>query len=261
MRTESFHSDDLARFLHRRKMATMPDLKRALGTEVDVTVFRKLKPLAYRTSYSHRGRYYTLDELAHFDEHGLWCCGEVWFSRYGTLLSTVESFVHRSHAGYFTEELDPLLHVQTKEPLRQLVRQARLARQTVGGLYLYLSIDPALRQHQLLGRQQRQGEPRLARTLAGRQAVPDELKAALVLFFSLLDEKQRRLYAGLQSLEFGYGGDRRVAEFLSLDPHTVAQGRRELRARDFEVERVRKAGGGRKRVEKKPPKSSPTSNT
>jgi len=238
----------------------MPDLKRALGTQVDVTVFRKLKPLAYRTSYSHRGSYYTLDELAPFDEHGLWGCRGVWFSRYGTLLATAESFVNRSEAGYFTQELDRLLHVPTKEPLRQLVRQARLARQELGRGYLYLAIDPARRQRQLHARQRRQTEPRLARSLAARAAVPDEVKAALVLFLSVLDEKQRRLYAGLQSLEFGRGGDRPVAEFLGLDPHTVARGRRQLLARDFEVEGVRKAGGGRKRVEKKPPKSSPSSN-
>ena len=55
MRTESFHADALAKVLRRCKIATMPELKRALGTEVDVTVFRKLKQLAYRTSYSHRG--------------------------------------------------------------------------------------------------------------------------------------------------------------------------------------------------------------
>jgi hypothetical protein len=67
MRTESFHADDLAKALRRSKIATMPELKTALGTEVDVTVFRKLKQLAYRTSYSHRGSYYTLDETAQFD--------------------------------------------------------------------------------------------------------------------------------------------------------------------------------------------------
>ena len=60
MRTESFHADDLLQALRRSKIATMPELKKALGTEVDVTVFRKLKQLAYRTSYSHRGSYYTL---------------------------------------------------------------------------------------------------------------------------------------------------------------------------------------------------------
>jgi len=39
-------------------------LKQALGTEADATVFRKLAELSYRTSYSHRGRFYTLDEIA-----------------------------------------------------------------------------------------------------------------------------------------------------------------------------------------------------
>ena len=35
-----------------------------------------------------------------------------------------------------------------------------------------------------------------------------ELQAAIILFFSVLDEKQRRLYAGLESQKFGHGGDR-----------------------------------------------------
>ena len=61
MRTESFHADDLAQALRRSKIATMADLKKALGTAVEVTVFRKLKQLAYRTSYSHRDSYYALD--------------------------------------------------------------------------------------------------------------------------------------------------------------------------------------------------------
>ena len=41
-----------------------------------------------------------------------------------------------------------------------------------------------------------QAEPHLASSWANREGVPDELKAAIVLFFSMLDEKQRRLYAG-----------------------------------------------------------------
>jgi hypothetical protein len=85
MRTESFHAEDLAKALRHHKIATMPELKRALGAEVDVTVFRKLKQLAYRTSYSHRGSYYTLDKTAHFDQNGLWSFQSVWFSRQGTL--------------------------------------------------------------------------------------------------------------------------------------------------------------------------------
>ena len=83
---------------------------------------------------------------------------------------------------------------------------------------------------------------------------PDEMKAAIILFYSLLDEQQRRLYAGLESLKLGRGGDRQLADFLDLDPHTVARGRQQLLAQDVAVDRARKAGAGRKLVDKKRPK-------
>jgi hypothetical protein len=259
MRTESFHADELAKALRRSKIATMPELKKALGTEVDVTVFRKLKQLAYRTSYSHRGAYYALDETARFDENGLWSFQLVWFSRWGTLLDTAEAYVENSTAGCFVEELDNLLHTGTKEPLLRLVQQERVRRQPVGGLFLYCSSKAVLRERQLLARRLLQADPQLAGSSIAADEVPDEMKAAIVLFFSMLDEKQRRLYAGLESLKLGYGGDQRIAEFIGMDPHTVAKGRRELIEHDFGVDRIRKAGGGRKPVEKKRPKSSPES--
>ena len=90
MRPLSFRPDALRTLLRRNKIATLDDLKLALGTSVDVTVFRKLKLLDYLTSYSHRGRYYSLSEIARFDDHGLWSEAEVWFSRFGTLLGSTE---------------------------------------------------------------------------------------------------------------------------------------------------------------------------
>ena len=146
----------------------MPELKRALGTEVDVTVFRKLKQLAYRTSYSHRGSYYTLDETEHFDRNGLWSFQSVWFSRQGTLLDTAQAFVENSSAGYFAGELDHVLHVGTKESLLRLVQHERVAREPVEGLYLYCSMNPVLRQRQLLARHGLQAEPNLAHQLGQR---------------------------------------------------------------------------------------------
>ena len=64
-----------------------------------------------------------------------------------------------------------------------------------------------------------------------------ELNAAIVLFYSMLDEKQRRLYTGLESLKLGHGGDRLLADLLGVDPHTVARGRRELMTGQFDAER------------------------
>jgi hypothetical protein len=86
--------------------------------------------------------------------------------------------------------------------------------------------------------------------------VPDELKAAIIIFFSLLDEQQKRLYAGLESLKLGYGGDIKMAELLGLDVGTIARGRKQLIEADVEIERVRKAGGGRQVLEKKHQRSS-----
>jgi hypothetical protein len=86
--------------------------------------------------------------------------------------------------------------------------------------------------------------------------IPDELRAAIVLFFSLLDEQQRRLYAGLEALKTGRGGDTLIAELLGLDVSTVAKGRRQLLSEDIEIDRSRKIGGGRKPSEKKRRRSS-----
>ncbi len=253
MRPLSFRPDALRTLLLRNKIATLDELKLALGTSVDVTVFRKLKPLDYLTSYSHRGRYYSLSEIARFDDHGLWSQAEAWFSRFGTLLATAEGFVYRSPRGYFADELAPLLHVEVQDALHQLTQQGRVSRQIVAGRYLCTATDPAVQRRQLVARRTVEFLPTVVDPSV-LEVSPEEVKAAILLFYSLLDEQQRRLYAGLESLKLGRGGDRQLAGFLDLDPHTVARGRYQLLSQDVEVDRARKAGAGRKRVEKKRPK-------
>jgi hypothetical protein len=253
MRPISFRSEELHALLLRNRIATLDELKQALGTPVSVTVFRKLKPLDYLTSYSHRGRYYTLREIARFDDNGLWSQAEVWFSRFGTLLATAERFVERSPRGYFVDELASILHVQVQDALHQLSQQGRVSRQIISSRYLYTATDPTVQRRQLLAHRTVEFLP-TGVDVSVLQVSPQEVKAAILLFYSLLDEQQRRLYAGLESLKLGRGGDRQLADFLDLDPHTVARGRQLLLAQDVEVDRVRKTGGGRKRVEKKRPK-------
>ena len=251
MRTPRYTTKDLIELLERRNIATMEDMKAALGTQANITVLRKLKELSYRTSYSHRGRYYTLDDIAAFDELGLWCYESACFSIHGTLLATAEAFVEDAEAGCYPNELELLLHVGVQDALRKLVRDERLVREKVSGKYLYCSQKPGKRGRQLENRRIWLVEPGPGEPLPDAEFMHDELKAAIVLFFSLLDEKQRRIYAGLESLKAGHGGDRRIADLLGLDVGTVARGRRQLISGDFEVERTRRPGGGRKPVEKK----------
>lgn len=226
----------------RLQALTMPEMKQALGTAADRTVFRKLSQLSYRSSYSHRGGFYTLDSLVRFDHDALWGCRGAWFSRQGTLLATVQHWVCEAPAGYFAHELDARLHVSVKDALRQLVHEGRLGRQPVGPLYWYTAADRKRRQEQWACRQAQ---------VQARDPQAEQLRAAIALFYSLLDEQQRRLYAGLESFKRGHGGDRQLAQWLGLDAETVARGRRELLAGEVEPERIRRVGGGRPRAEKK----------
>ena len=63
MRPATFDPSALRQHLRRHKIADLTELKRALGTDTSLTVFRKLKHLDYPASYTHRGRCYTLTKI------------------------------------------------------------------------------------------------------------------------------------------------------------------------------------------------------
>ncbi|MCM3905953.1 MAG: hypothetical protein ND866_30080, partial [Pyrinomonadaceae bacterium] len=176
--------------------------------------------------------------------------------RFGTLIDTAEQFVTRSDRGCLASELAGELQVPVKEPLLKLVNVRRLVRNEVTGHYVYFATDRTKRTEQVHLRHSpvtAESVPFMRDPLA---QTSHETRAAIVLFFSTLDERQRRLYAGLESLRLGHGGDRRIAELTGLDVHTIAKGRSELLERDVQVERIRRPGAGRPRLEKKPRKSS-----
>jgi len=245
MRTTKIDSQAVRKLLKRQSVATFAELKVVLGTTAPMTVFRKLRELGYKTSYSHGGRYYTLDEIARFDAIGLWEHQSIYFSRFGTLLATLAHLVERSEDGYFAHELTELVHVETKTALLKLYNQDRLSRERLSGLYLYCSPDPSARDRQVEARQSWNVVDSTRAIVTGTDWVSDEIKAAIVLFVSILDEKERRLFAGLESLQFGRGGDTWIADLLGLDSHTVAKGRRQLLEREILMERIRAPGAGR----------------
>ena len=212
MRPIRFSSERLEAFFQDATVATLPQLKAALGTTVDLTVFRKLSALPYRTSYSHRGAYYTLDPLAQYDD------GAVVLPRH-LLFPPRHAAGHGGHAG------DPRPRQDTspmnwkrwcmwrpKTPCGSWRNRAgSIAESGKAAIF----IVPASA-----------GGGRSSGPRGKRSSSPeDDLQAAMVLFYSLLDEQQRRLYAGLESLEWGHGGDQRMAQLFGLDVDTVARGR------------------------------------
>jgi hypothetical protein len=256
MNTTKYHLQALKQFFDRHKIATLDQLREALGNPARCTVFRKLNDLQYLSSYSHRGKYYTLKSIARFSEQGLWSFRSVWFSHFGNLLQTCQAFVHHSDTGYSAGELRDLLEVKTKHALTKLVRDGRLARDTFDSVYVYLSAQKDVANRQIKARKAFLQQSAASLIVANPDLATDEAKALLVLFCSMLNEKQRRWYAGLESLKLGYGGDAHIASILGMDPHTVAKGRRELMDADLTAtDRLRAPGAGRPSQEKKRRKS------
>ncbi|MGH9320527.1 MAG: hypothetical protein ACRD3V_11670 [Vicinamibacteria bacterium] len=241
-------------YLRRHRIADLPALKEALGTSADLTGFRKLQSLGHLSSYTHRGRFYTLREIARFDDDGLWSHEAVWFSRHGTLVNTLAAWITRSSQGWFADELADRLHVDVQDPLHDLVRQGRLRRVEIGGRFLYTAAD---------ARSSKRSDPSPAHgagSSAGSRCdrtrrVP---RGSQSRHSVVLQPARRTPTPPLRRLGIDQIGLRRRyrATFLHLDPHTVARGRQQLLDHDIAPERIRRVGGGRLPVEKKRPTSS-----
>ena len=69
--------------------------------------------------------------------------------------------------------------------------------------------------------------------------------------YNRLNEKDRRQYAGLESIRFGWGGISKVHSILGLNRSSIALGRKEILNvevfEEIELSKQRRKGGGRKK--------------
>ncbi len=78
---------------------------------------------------------------------------------------------------------------------------------------------------------------------------PRDVEQTMRSFYRSLRENDRRRYAAVEAAKLGHGGIEYIAEVLGIDPKTIRHGRRDLDDLPERPEpRVRKAGGGRKRL-------------
>jgi len=247
MRTVTYSTEALQEAFAEHTVLTLPMVAKALGTSCRMTWFRKLKELDYRASYTHRGKYYALNEVARYDENGLWCSDDIRFSVHGTLSNTITQMIRKSGDGRFAQEIRAVVKIPVQQPLATLTQKKVLKRDHFGAQYLYLW--PGMAGEQRRRRRSHSG------VYASDMAVSDEawenLCVAMQTLMSVLNDKQRRLYLGLESIRLGSGGDNRIAAIAGADPKTVAKGRLELLSRGVSVEQVRKTGAGRPPLKKK----------
>lgn len=117
------------------------------------TILRRLADQGYFSSYNYAGKFLTIEEVAEFDDRGLWLWKAARFSRHGTLKNTVEHFVQRSGGGMTHQELAGLLGVRVQNTVLDLVREGRICREQLGPTFVYLSGRAAQRREQVRRRE------------------------------------------------------------------------------------------------------------
>jgi len=131
-------TSQLTRVFRRKRVMDMRSIEDALDGRSRRSIFRDLSTIGYLASYTHTGRYYTLDPIPEFDEHGLWFFQGVGFSKKGTLKRTVVDLVHGAEAGRRHDELELIVRIRVHNTLLILVRDMAISRERVEGAYLYV---------------------------------------------------------------------------------------------------------------------------
>lgn len=154
MPNDSPYKAALQKLFRTRPVARLDDLRQALKRQSRTTILHALRAVGYLTSYSHAGRYYTLERIPQFDPKGLWRYRQIGFSSRGTLRATLIHLVETSPAGQTHTELQDLLHLRVHDTLRLLVRARELKRKPFQDTYVYLSTKPRRASQQWAQRQQ-----------------------------------------------------------------------------------------------------------
>lgn len=242
---------EIEKFIKKEKVVTLDQIKAEVKSGVTMTIMRKLKSLGYLTSYSDRGKYYTLIYIPKFSDLGLWSFNDsIHFSKYNTLVDTCYYFINESISGQSIRELESLLKVTVRLAVGNLYKEQKVFRASFNGELVFFSIDNKIRKAQMALRNSAVDSLVFSNESLTSTLITNELKAAVILFYSSLNEQQRRLYAGLESIKYGHGGDKVIAELLQIHPETVSKGRHQLVEANLDLERIRKPGGGRHEVKK-----------
>jgi len=142
-------TNTLRAIFEKNKVLNMNEICKALQVTSRSTGFRYLRDLNHLTSYTHNGKYYTLPEIAQFDEEGFWRFGDIGFSSHGTLINTLVHVIMTSESGKTNSELEKHFKIRVQNSLQMLLKPNRIAMAKPAKSILYISPDPTIGNQQI----------------------------------------------------------------------------------------------------------------
>ena len=162
----------VTRSFKKQKIVTIGQLAGWLSCSV-VTARRRLKAWRAYTSYNRNGRYYTLPEIAQFDDIGLWRHQGAFFSKHGNLKQTLVHLVTHSAQGLSGAELGKILGLQPRSFLSHFRDNPAIYREKMMGRWIWFAADPKTREQQM--------QARLAGEGARESRMPSDMEAVMIL--------------------------------------------------------------------------------
>jgi len=113
------------------------------------SVQRLLKKLGYYSSFTHNGKWYTLEYIPEFDENGLWFYHGIGFSKRRNLTATILYLVENSANGLTARELSRILSSPCPPILNKMYKASKINRVKTPRSFVYISINSATKERQL----------------------------------------------------------------------------------------------------------------
>jgi hypothetical protein len=140
-------------FLRKMRVADMKAIRAHLKGRAIRSLFRDLRKIDCRSSFTHAGKYYALRETPVFDSCGLWFHSDIGFVREGTLKAATLRLIQESDIGCTHEELENIFRVRVHNTLLDLVNEKKLARKKMGATFAYFSTEKKVLVEQMKKRQ------------------------------------------------------------------------------------------------------------
>ena len=158
-------SNSFKKMFKKYKVLTLSQVSKTHDCSIR-TVQRQFAELAVLRSYNKNSRYYTLPEIPKFNVHGIWCCRDILFSKYGDLRQTVKHMILASEDGLSGNEIGNIVNLLPRSFMHHFRELEDIFREKHGGVYIYFSNDPTIYARQVIKRVQADDVKRIRNAIA-----------------------------------------------------------------------------------------------
>ncbi len=148
---KQFYVEGTLKLLRKNKATTISDIMISLHCSLRTTRSR-LKEWGSLSSYNQNGKYYTLPDIAQFNNYGIWRYQHIGFSQHGNLKQTFIYLIKNSQAGLSSNEIGEILSLCPRSFVSHFRDEPAIKREKSDGRYVYFSSEPNIFQRQYRNR-------------------------------------------------------------------------------------------------------------